>query len=85
MKFFSRDLWQRYKLLKHEYDDLVLKQEGKCAVCNDDFEDNDCVDHDHNTGKVRGLLCPSCNKGLGFFKDSALRLIRAINYLLRGK
>jgi hypothetical protein len=40
-----------------------------------------CVDHDHETNKVRGLLCNSCNKALGLFKDSPNILNQAINYL----
>lgn len=84
-KHWANDIWNRYKLLAHEYQDLALKQEGRCAICDEPFNDDDHVDHCHTSGKVRGLLCHSCNRGLGFFKDSALRLIRAINYLLRGK
>lgn len=39
------------------------------------------VDHDHNTNKIRGLLCSRCNMGLGFFDDSIEGLTKAINYL----
>jgi hypothetical protein len=39
------------------------------------------VDHDHKIGKVRGLLCDQCNKGLGHFKDSKETLLKAIKYL----
>ena len=40
-----------------------------------------CVDHDHKTGKTRGILCNNCNRGLGMFKDSAELIRKAIDYL----
>ena len=45
----------------------------------------DRIDHDHNTGKVRGLLCISCNTGVGLFKDSPVILTGAVRYLEDGK
>ena len=44
-----------------------------------------CLDHDHNTGEIRGWLCHKCNTGLGRFKDSISYLYRAIKYLLKGR
>lgn len=85
MKYFRRDIRKRYGLEWVDYDDLVQEQEGRCAICRDPFNDDDTVDHCHTTGKVRGLLCSHCNKGLGFFKDSVLSLFRAVQYLTRGK
>jgi hypothetical protein len=49
-----------------------------CSICR---EPSKAIDHCHETGQVRGALCNSCNKGLGFFKESSQRLHAAINYL----
>lgn len=68
-----------------EYDAILAKQGGGCAICNSKEGDRRGwrlhVDHCHRTGKVRGLLCSACNIGLGKFKDNADRLARAIEYL----
>lgn len=74
-----------YGLSDRDYMILGLTQDWKCAVCFTDIEDLEGrdldVDHDHSTGKIRGLLCGSCNKGLGCFKDSIELLELAIKYL----
>jgi hypothetical protein len=66
-----------------EYTKLLEKQDFKCAICGSRGSDikSLAVDHDHATGKVRGLLCDSCNLGIGKFKDSTELLTSAINYL----
>ncbi len=46
--------------------------------------DPEHVEHDHGTGKVRGILCFNCNQGLGNVRDDIRSLIRAVNYLMRG-
>lgn len=80
------DMWRLYGLSQANYQDMAEEQEGRCAVCDEPFNDDDNVDHCHRTGKVRGLLCSHCNKGLGFFKDSVPKLLKAIKYLItRGK
>lgn len=60
---------------------LLEEQEGCCAIC-DRVMKKPCVDHDHQTGQVRGLLCHSCNTMLGLAGDSLYRLERAKQYLL---
>lgn len=75
---------KKYGLSVGGYDDLLTTQGGKCAVCR--VPASLCkrrlaVDHCHATGRVRGLLCPNCNNGLGRFKDSAERLRAAAAYL----
>lgn len=69
-----------------EYTTAMSSQNGKCAICHTKFVENDFklssrIDHDHNTGSFRGLLCNSCNVALGHFKDSVENLQRAIIYL----
>jgi hypothetical protein len=72
-------LWRRYGLTLEDVAELLRLQGGVCAVCLS--RDPDHVDHDHQTGRVRGLLCFSCNGGLGQFKDDAVILRRAAEYL----
>ena len=55
---------------------------GKCEICNQTITESTChIDHCHKTNKVRGLLCNTCNKGLGLFKDNIAALSKAILYL----
>lgn len=75
---------QRYGLTLEDWDQMLIAQSGRCAVCNDQFHNDPkepAVDHNHQTGKVRGLLCNNCNLGLGHFTESAARLQSAIAYL----
>lgn len=74
-------LQKKYKIGVVDYDRMFAEQGGACAVCGEEEEGYLHVDHDHTTGKVRGLLCKSCNIGLGMFKDSQGRLANAIDYL----
>lgn len=73
-----------YGISKAEYDALLAEQGGVCAICRQEC----CtgrrlsVDHDHETGKVRGILCSNCNIGIGKFKENTDLLLAAINYLM---
>ena len=58
-------LKRRYGIGAAEFDELVRDQHGVCAICG--RENPEHVDHDHETGKVRGILCFNCNGGLGQF------------------
>lgn len=81
-------LW-RYKITKATYEKLITKQNYLCAICNQvptkkkrlASPDGFAIDHCHNTNIVRGLLCESCNKLLGYAKDSKNILHNAIDYL----
>lgn len=81
------DLYRRYGISLRQYEKLLEKQSGVCAICGRhqaEFKNSLDVDHNHETGKVRGLLCPSCNRGLGNFKDNRGILIKAVQYLEKG-
>jgi len=67
-----------------QYEALLLEQDYRCAICGtseDKLTKRMAIDHNHETGTVRGLLCSTCNTGLGQFKDSAAVLRAAIAYL----
>lgn len=77
---------KKYGISLEEYNDLLEKQGGKCAICGITREEcNDKralpVDHDHETGHVRGILCHSCNRAIGLLKDSPENLRKAADYL----
>jgi len=79
-------LLRNYNLSLQEYNQLFDKQLGCCAICNthqSEFKKALPVDHDHDTGKVRGLLCFQCNSGIGQLKDSEATVIDAKLYLTR--
>ena len=83
-------LRRRYGLNEEVYQELLAGQNFRCAICGTADFDNTArrlpaIDHDHSTGKVRGILCSRCNKGLGLFGDSPELMREAITYLLIGK
>jgi hypothetical protein len=77
--------YKRYGITKEEYDRLNTKQGGLCAICGTDTPGRNhqtlYIDHDHSTGKVRGLLCCDCNLLLGYAKDNKTVLLKSIKYL----
>jgi hypothetical protein len=70
----------RYGIGVEDYEEMYKNQKGKCAICRKKKKKLD-VDHCHRTGKIRGLLCNSCNQGLGLFKDDEKIMKQAANYL----
>lgn len=78
-------LKRKFNLSSDEYSAMMVSQDGKCAICGLPSSPGKslAVDHNHTTGKIRGLLCTTCNLGLGSFKDNANLLQRASEYLLR--
>lgn len=70
-----------YNLSVTELLALRDKQQNRCRICQLEFTKTPHVDHDHKTGRVRGLLCVHCNSGLGYFRDSPDLLGEAIRYL----
>ena len=80
----GRDAYYRrtYGISADEFDALLEKQGGVCAICAG--PDPKHLDHDHRTGEIRGILCVNCNHGLGKFFDDVDLLERAVTYL-RGR
>lgn len=76
---------RKYGITLQEYDDLLLRQGGVCTLCGaKNLRAGDkylCVDHDHITGDVRGLLCHRCNSGIGFLNDDPELLSKAAAYI----
>jgi hypothetical protein len=76
----------KYGLLPGDYDQWYEAQDGCCVICGthqDDLREPLHIDHCHKTDEVRGLLCRTCNVGLGYFKDNPERLDAAREYLLK--
>lgn len=81
-------LRSRYGLSETDYAHIVAEQSARCAVCGVTRNIDDrlwCVDHDHDTGHVRGLLCTRCNAGIGALGDNIEGLRRALAYLERAE
>jgi len=79
---FHHRLKKSYRMEPEEYEAMVKLQNGACAICGRTEEKRRLsVDHCHQTGKVRGLLCNTCNAGLGNFRDAIAHLQAAIRYL----
>ncbi len=81
---WKSDLKRQYNITPIDYDAMYEEQEGCCAICfthQSSMKYRLHVDHDHKTGKVRGLLCKNCNLALGNFQDSVELLAKAIEYL----
>jgi hypothetical protein len=80
-------LKQLYGMTEADYQKLLTSQGGVCGICRHSpaeiGESRLVVDHDHATGRVRGLLCRMCNLGLGRFRDSPTLLRSAVKYLTR--
>lgn len=72
--------WCRYRIREPEYQNMLTQQRGRCALCGKRMA-RPQLDHDHITGKTRGLLCYRCNMGLGYFDDAIAGLTKAIKYL----
>lgn len=74
-----------YQLTDEDIESLIKKAAGHCELCDVTFGntsgERQVIDHDHKTGKVRGLLCGNCNTGIGFAKDSEDVLNRLAEYL----
>lgn len=88
----NSSLKNKYHIDNKVYASLLKKQQGRCAICGSDRNHELAgrsvrlaVDHCHETGIIRGLLCTGCNTALGGFKDSIDNLMAAISYLLKNR
>ena len=72
---------RRTGVTEEQYLIQLAKQNGVCAICNNKCTKALAADHDHVTGKFRGLLCNSCNRGLGYLKDDIKIITKALEYL----
>lgn len=79
----AQNLKKNFGLTIEQYDALLLAQGGTCAICREVCGTGKrlAVDHDHETGEIRGLLCFDCNSGIGKLKDNRALLLRAAEYL----
>ena len=82
---WARNAAKKYGITFTDYKSMLEQQNNRCAICNSTDPKrgtkNFSVDHCHTTGKVRGLLCSSCNLGLGHFQDDTKLLDKAKEYL----
>ena len=82
----DRIINRQYGISLDDYNKMLESQNYKCAICSNEDEVEGrklAIDHCHTTGKVRGLLCGKCNRGLGLFYDNVQLLQNAISYLAR--
>lgn len=77
-------LQRKYGITLEDYFEIIDRQDGQCAICSTDISELDHtahLDHCHETGRVRGVLCRRCNTGIGMLDDNADLLIKAAEYL----
>lgn len=80
-------LQSRYGISIDTYNTILVAQKGLCAICKfpPNEEENLCVDHCHETNKIRGLLCKPCNLLIGNANNDVARLLSAVHYLVDGE
>jgi hypothetical protein len=80
-----RNTWRKAGIDPDEAEQVLRNHDGHCAICGTDQPLGRFgtwgIDHDHATGKIRGVLCHHCNVGLGHFKDDVHLLQRALEYV----
>ena len=74
----------KYGITLDQYNSMLAAQSGRCSICGS-VKEVLFVDHCHESGRVRELLCSSCNSALGLFRDSVIAVKRAHEYLIRHK
>jgi hypothetical protein len=84
------NLKKKYGLTTKQYEDMIKNQNYECNICSKKFNNKinslkACVDHDHETGKIRSILCNSCNGALGFIKENIIFISNMKDYLYKHK
>lgn len=85
-KIREQNLKKRFNMTNEEYEEMLASQNGLCAIChqkNSKEGERLAIDHDHETGEVRALLCYNCNTLLGHCKENTQILANALSYLLK--
>lgn len=79
----NRWLLHKFNITLTQYTEILARQGGRCAVCHRTNPEQKYfpVDHKHSTGQVRGILCGTCNVGIGMFYDNPELLRQAAQYL----
>lgn len=86
-------LLRSYGITLEDFEKMLISQDYKCIICNIHSDSvmshkthrHLCVDHCHDTGMIRGLLCNNCNRAIGILKDDPQVLLNAYNYLIKYK
>jgi len=84
----AKNLLTNYGITVEQYDEMLARQDGGCGICGAKTDSQGRrlhVDHSHETGRVRGLLCDPCNRAIGLMRDDIDRLKMAIKYLESGE
>lgn len=89
MRMYIYHIQRTYGLSLDDLNNMLHEQNNSCAICragislggNSTITGTLCVDHCHNTGAVRGLLCRNCNRAIGFLQDDVATVLAAANYL----
>lgn len=76
-------LMRNYGLTQDDFNKMFKDQDGKCAICFKESDRTLHVDHCHDTGKIRKLLCSPCNQAIGLFKEDQTIMASAMKYLLQ--
>ena len=83
--YMASRIWYKrkinYGLTKEKFFEMIKNQDSKCAICKAGIDERCHVDHNHDTGQVRGLLCNNCNAGIGMLQDNPNILDAAAKYL----
>jgi hypothetical protein len=75
----------KYGMTDESFEELLKLQDNRCAICRKVFNKTPHIDHCHTTNQNRGLLCGTCNRGLGMFFENTETLLSAISYLEKHK